>query len=1025
MNLLHIGDFHFKRNQLSQNKIIESLLESLPQAIDFIFFSGDLVFNGSSEKAFLEADDLLFEPLLKHFNLDRSDLFICPGNHDIDREPIINSIINEFAERKVVSTKDFEFWYNKQKSDRNASLLSSKNYNKYVSTKFSHPSKDNIADLATVHTRTINDKQIGIVCINNSWFCSGQRPDKGELLFLPSIIEDAIIQIEKCDMKILMQHHPISYYKESILYDLQDIIYSNFNLLLVGHLHKEFIETQYQCNNGIYCNTTKASLCDDDGEIGYSILNIDNDDFTSLTIERYHYIKSDNNFCRLNSVVVEIPTGEIKHKQNRLRKKLISKVNVELTEANKLLLNYDESDEKAFLQSFTNPLLSKNSDEESYSMDGAYKINFEELKKPQGNFLIFGKDKCGKTTLLKKLFIDFLQDFPTYGKVPLYIDYLYYENHEDGFDIKKILRNYYEITKEEVEKLITEDKLVVLIDNLNTSTSLHASLIDFLSQHSNIKFIICSEYLTSRIYGEELDDLSYEKCFFKNLNRSVIRAYTKKVPIIREDDHEIILEKVTNFCKQLQMPLNFWSVSLILLIYKKGRSDYSKNLFAVLDSCVDEILQKKKFLFEKVNLKFEQYKSICAEIAIELFKNYSSEIYSCNFQDLIRIVDDYRNKNPRIVTESKKIIDFLLDCGILKAKLNNRYTFRLNGIFEYFLAYFIKENEEFKNEILDNEYQYLSFKNELEIYSGFNRTDAIFLKRIYEKTKYALMLFNDKYDSVYDNKLVEKIDEAFQFDKSVKKLLDAQPLTEEDRDEVLDTRETFDTDVHVKVYQDAKVLSVEIVEKYISILARVLKNLDSVTDSQLIYEIFDYLLNSYCQFGFYIIDEMQKSAEAENLKVREGYELSNDVIIGEEIMKLLSRVIPILVQASMYDGLGNANFIKIIENKISEFEKDSDKNQYKLFVLYFLLIDIDLKKHKNFIDRAIKIIKLSPLKVSILFKLTFYMAFKSYDDKELESFIKNKILEMQVNLNNKVDIGEIHKSLSKTTKRKLVNLKKR
>src|SRR6266542_402960 len=760
MKLLHLGDLHFKlKNTLEQNKIINALLESLEgKSIDFIFFSGDLVINGASKQAFEKAHEALFNPLFEKLKLSPKETFLCAGNQDINREVIINSIITNFSSMKVVDRKTIENWSNKLHADRKASLCPSQNFFDYLTKNFIYPETDQVDILFNKQIRNIDGKKIGIITINSSWFCSGEREDKGELLFLPDLLEDAILSIKECDIKILMQHHPLNYFKETLLYDLQDIVHSNFNMLLLGHVHKEFLETQYRSNNGIYCNTTKASLCSDGGEIGFSIINCDVAEPGKMKIERFPYLKTENKFYPVEPIIVQIPLGEEKHKQNEIRKKITGKVSFELQEANKLLLNYDENNENFFLESFTEPIISKKSDEETNISEHITRVPLNDVKESNDNYLLFGKDKCGKTTLLKKLLIDYLQEYTTKARVPLYFDFKHFENTEINLDILKILMNYYQFSRHDAQKVIDEGRLILLIDNLNTTSSLHDKIICFLKEHMNIKFIICSEYLTSRIFGEDLDDLSYTKCFFKNLTRNEIRLYTKKNPSLKENDHEVIIERVTAFCKQLHLPMNFWTVSLIVLIFKKSSSDYSKNLFAVLDGCVDEILQKKKFLFEKTNLKFEQYKSLCSQIAVTLYKEYKDTEYACDYSSLIQMVEDYRKKNRRIITGGKEIVDFLLECGILKHKNTSLYTFRLNGIFEYFLAYYVKENEDFKNEIINYESLYLSFKNELEIYSGFNRSDVSFLRLIYEKTKKAISAFTSSYTGSPDDILLSKID---------------------------------------------------------------------------------------------------------------------------------------------------------------------------------------------------------------------------------------------------------------------------
>ena len=56
--------------------------------------------------------------------------------------------------------------------------------------------------------------------------------------------------------------------------------------------------------------------------------------------------------------------------------------------------------------------------------------------------------------------------------------------------------------------------------------------------------------------------------------------------------------------------------------------------------------------------------------------------------------------NDRISIGSKEIFNFFVSCGILKLKDEvDIYVFRLNGFFEYFLAYQMTKDSEFKNMI--------------------------------------------------------------------------------------------------------------------------------------------------------------------------------------------------------------------------------------------------------------------------------------------------------------------------------------
>ncbi len=139
---------------------------------------------------------------------------------------------------------------------------------------------------------------------------------------------------------------------------------------------------------------------------------------------------------------------------------------------------------------------------------------------------------------------------------------------------------------------------------------------------------------------------------------------------------------------------------------------------------------------------------------------------------------------------------------------------------------------------------------------------------------------------------------------------------------------------------------------------------------------------------------------------------------------MITNFIPLLTQVLLYDGVGHINLKNIITNKIEEYKKDIKNNQYRLFLLYYLLADIDVKGSKKTIDEAIQNISLGPLKVSTYFKMNFYLAFKAYNNPQLESYFKAKIQQTQHSLEKKTDIDDMNRYLSKKQKRNLVRKQK-
>ncbi len=94
MRILHLSDFHYKtsyRDVASQSLLVDRLIEALKEQpkIDFVLFTGDLVFSGTDYTDF----DLATEQLLKRISIalevEKPNVLLCPGNHDVDRTKVV------------------------------------------------------------------------------------------------------------------------------------------------------------------------------------------------------------------------------------------------------------------------------------------------------------------------------------------------------------------------------------------------------------------------------------------------------------------------------------------------------------------------------------------------------------------------------------------------------------------------------------------------------------------------------------------------------------------------------------------------------------------------------------------------------------------------------------------------------------------------------------------------------------------------------------------------------------------------
>lgn len=133
MKILHITDFHFLGDEKSREteiRLVDVLKRTLGKysgQIDFVLFTGDLVWSGENKDYFLEAKTLLIDKLCDVLNISSTSFFICPGNHDVHRNQELEDIMDSIGKIEDNDSLDTYVLKDSKKSLK-ASLENLKNY---------------------------------------------------------------------------------------------------------------------------------------------------------------------------------------------------------------------------------------------------------------------------------------------------------------------------------------------------------------------------------------------------------------------------------------------------------------------------------------------------------------------------------------------------------------------------------------------------------------------------------------------------------------------------------------------------------------------------------------------------------------------------------------------------------------------------------------------------------------------------------------------------------------------------------
>jgi predicted MPP superfamily phosphohydrolase len=349
VRILHITDLHYSsKPKAARDRLLQNFINDLKkQEYDIILFTGDIVNSGS--KGDFES---VFENFIKKIpSSTASNVFYCPGNHDVNRSDE-RKAITDHIESKVESLDRLNKFVKQNSEDLEDSFRPLTNYFDFVKGQLDDEDKFN--RFYTSHSRKVNDLDIGIVSINTSWLALG-RKDRGGLLFPIVELDAALDDIKKCELRILLHHHPIAYLKEFNEFQIEDVIHSNFDLSFSGHRHKSVNSIFITSNDGIVKIEGAAVLASDGAEIGYTIVEYDIDNLTFEYQTRLYDSKNEI-FYSLPLKKSDIPTDTERKAQNAFRKKIRSKFQIELKKANDIFIGNRSLDEsKTFLDVYTEP----------------------------------------------------------------------------------------------------------------------------------------------------------------------------------------------------------------------------------------------------------------------------------------------------------------------------------------------------------------------------------------------------------------------------------------------------------------------------------------------------------------------------------------------------------------------------------------------------------------------------------------------------------------------------------------------
>lgn len=265
---IHISDIHYNYSNYSNEKMRSSFINSIEDYVkdngefDFIVVTGDIVYKGG------EYDEQLvgfFNKLILVSGIDKENLFMVPGNHDIKRSGARNRLI-----RTIVSSKDISKEV-EELDEESFEIISSAQEGFWDFYKCITGKDANRKSIHFIEER----EKFNIISINTSLLCC-MSDEEGKLsIFLNKLYETLHNNIDKNKINIAIGHHNIEcFYELERNKIINNFVDEGIDLYLCGHSHRPKFSIDNSNNENLYIIMSGAGVVDDYAKTTYLIGNI-------------------------------------------------------------------------------------------------------------------------------------------------------------------------------------------------------------------------------------------------------------------------------------------------------------------------------------------------------------------------------------------------------------------------------------------------------------------------------------------------------------------------------------------------------------------------------------------------------------------------------------------------------------------------------------------------------------------------------------------------------------------------------
>ena len=693
IGILHLSDLHIKQESEFWASIASKIVSATRNDFHscdkiFLICSGDIAFSGKEEEYRIAARFFnALKSLLNQFHDCKCNdlLILVPGNHDCNftTEPQVRKVLIDNLSYENLG-KDY--------SVINPITVVQDEFFSFVES-INGETVD--SRLAYEYKVDIEGFSISFLCLNSAW-CSRKNEIVGGLFYPIELIKENI----KADAAIkiaVIHHHPAWLTPNSSVnnrIEFTDFVNAECDLVLLGHEHSNNIEigsdsqgkpiTRLVSGDALYANWNGLAS-------GFQTLIIDTD---SRTVSQHNY-----HLKNVDSIYY--PTAEF---------------SFELRPRYSIFRDFVSNED--FISSFSTIEIPLVKESKTVSIDNLFIYpnieTAEDLKKDidakykdsssllegssKATIILEGDNQSGKTSLLKKLYLDSLKK----GLYPLFLNG---EEFKSG-KIDTILRRAYNIqyvNKDyEVYNQFSTDKKIVFIDDItnigsnNNIPNLVSQLSTrfariYISTSPRYDFLTSIETLKKGVFYGRILPLGFKKrgelieTYYKLSNPNWSNISTQQYI----EDTKKLIEEVQNVLGNKIIPsCPIFIISILQSMKMMQPANIEQTSYGY---CYQTLIHYALAVKAKIsNEDIGSYFNYLSELAYYIYKNYQEDNSWLSKRDLEKFHNAYVGEY--VFKDFSQALSSLLESNIIVVNSDDEYRFGYPYIYYFLVAQKIASN---------------------------------------------------------------------------------------------------------------------------------------------------------------------------------------------------------------------------------------------------------------------------------------------------------------------------------------------